>query len=79
MGCGWCYLFPMLVTEQQSLLNWKKKGTYTMIPVNFASTFISKIGISSCFINSTYLRTQYTPNINGVNWTQNDVKSIMLC
>lgn len=68
--------FPMLVTEQQSLLNWKNPGTYTMIPVNFASTFISKIGFPAVSANSTYLRTQYTPNINGVNWTQNDVKAL---
>lgn len=68
--------FPMLVTEQQSLLNWKNPGTYTLIPVNFASTFISKIGFPAVSANSTYLRTQYTPNINGVNWTQNNAKAL---
>ena len=69
--------FPMMVTEQQSLINWKNPGTYTLIPVNFASTFVTKVGFPAVLANSTYIRTQYTPNINGVNWTQNDAK--LLC
>ncbi len=68
--------FPMLVTEQQSLLNWKNPGTYTLIPVNFASTFVTKTGFPGVLANSTYLRTQYVPNINGVNWQQNDCKAL---
>lgn len=68
--------FPMLVTEQQSLINWKNPGTYTLIPVNFASSFVSKVGFPAVSANSTYLRTQYTPNINGVNWTQNNCKAL---
>lgn len=69
--------FPMMVTEQQSLINWKNPGTYTLIPVNFASSFVTKVGFPAVLANSTYIRTQYTPDINGVNWTQNNAK--LLC
>lgn len=68
--------FPMLITEQQSLINWKNPGTFTLIPVNFASTFVTKVGFPGVLANSTYLRTQYTPFINGVNWIQNNCKAL---
>jgi hypothetical protein len=69
--------FPMLVTEQQSLLNWKNPGTHNALAVSFASTFVTKTGFPSVAANSNYLRTQYTPFIDGVNWQPSNAKAIV--
>lgn len=70
-------VFPMLVTEQQSLLNWKNPGTFNGLAVNMGSTFVSKVGYPAVSANSTYLRTQYTPYSQGVNWVQNNAKVLV--
>ena len=69
--------FPMMVTEQQSLINWKNPGTYDAIAVNFASTFVPKVGFPAVAANSNYLRTQYTPYVNGVNWQPANAKMMV--
>lgn len=69
-------VFPMLVTEQQSLLNWKNPGTYNATAVNFSTTFVTKVGYPAVLANSTYLRSNYIPYSNGVNWTQNNAKAL---
>lgn len=69
-------VFPMLVTEQQSLLNWKNPGTYNATAVNFSTTFVTKVGYPAVLANSTYLRSNYIPYSNGVNWTLNNAKAL---
>lgn len=69
-------VFPMLVTEQQSLLNWKNPGTYNATAINFGSTFVSKTGFPASAANSSYLRTGYTPFSNGVAWQPSDAKAL---
>lgn len=67
---------PCLMTEQQSLLNWKNPGGAALVPNNFASTFIPKIGYPGNPGASAYLTTDYNTFVNGVNWTLNDCKVI---
>jgi hypothetical protein len=75
-GAADVIVFLMMVTEQQSLINWKNPGTYTAIPVNFASSFVTKVGYPAVSASSTYIRTQYTPYSNGVQWVQNNAKAL---
>ena len=70
-------VFPMLVTEQQSLINWKNPGTYTGVANNFGSSFVTKVGYPAVSANSTYIRTGFTPYSNGVNWVLNNCKAIV--
>lgn len=69
-------VFPMLVTEQQSLKNWKNPSLYNGVAVNFASSFVTKVGYPAVSANATYIRTGYTPYSNGVNWVQNNAKAL---
>lgn len=65
---------PCLVTQQQSLLNWKNPAGTALTAFNFASTFVSKIGFPGVAANSTYLLTDYTPSTNGSQYTLNNAK-----
>ncbi len=67
---------PCLVTEQQSLLNWKNPGGTALIPHNFTSLFVSKQGYYSIASINTYLETDYTPSTDGVQYTLNNAKVI---
>ena len=69
-------VFPMLVTEQQSLINWKNPGVFNGTAVNFASSFVTKVGYPAVSANGTYIRTGFTPYSNGTNWVQNNAKAL---
>lgn len=56
---------PCLVTEQQSLLNWKNPAGTALIANGYASSFVSKIGFPGNPANSTYLETDFTPSTDG--------------
>lgn len=70
-------VFPMLMTEQQSAVNWKAPGTHNAIPMSFGSSFVPKVGYPAVSANSTYLRTQYTPYVNGVKWQPSNAKALV--
>lgn len=70
-------VFAMFVDGQQSLINWKSPGTFNGLAVNFSTSFVTKVGYPGVLANSTYIRTQYTPYSNGVQWTQNNAKALV--
>ncbi len=56
--------------SQAALLNWVNPGVFTAIPVN-SPTFVVDRGYTGDGATSR-LRTQYTPSVNGVQFTQNN-------
>lgn len=69
--------FPMLVTEQQSTIEWKNpSGDFTLIPVNFGSAFVPKVGFPADAANETYMTTGWIPDTHGGSiFTQNNAKA----
>lgn len=64
--------YPKLVTAQQGHINLKNPSAYTLTPMNFASTFVTKVGYPCVSANSTHLKTGWIPRTHGVKYTLNN-------
>lgn len=65
--------FPRLVTEQQSLTNWKTPASFRPTAYNFGSSFVPKIGFPANATNETYMTTGWIPATHGGSlYTLND-------
>lgn len=59
--------------SQAARLNWKNPAAFTALAVN-SPTFAADRGYTGDG-SSSRLRTQFTPSVNGVNYTQNDASA----
>lgn len=57
--------FPILLTEQQSLTNWKTPTSFRPTAYNFGSTFVPKVGFPANAAALTYMATGWIPATHG--------------
>lgn len=64
---------PAMVTAQQGHINLINPAAHTLVPYNFASSFVSKVGYPAVSANSTYIDTNWVPRNDGYGkFTLND-------
>lgn len=74
LSSAWSLIDVMHLTaaaDSQALtINWKNPGTFNLVAVN-APTFTADRGFAGNG-TSSYYRTQFTPSVNGVNYTRDN-------
>lgn len=64
----WMHIYSTNSNSDFATINWANPGTYNAVPTN-APTFQTKLGfVNAVGSTKNYLRTQYIPSVNAVNF-----------
>ena len=69
------YLFAQTVnTASEALVNWVNPGTYDAV-LNNAPTFVALEGFTTALTGTKYIKTNWNPTDDGINYTQNSASA----